>query len=269
MALQHASRHDPPWLDLQAIEAWAGGQRIVEDLSLRLWVGESTAILGPNGAGKSTLVKLISRCLHPVVQPQSHLRLFGEERINLWSLRERLGVVDTELQQRIPDAIPCRELLLSAFFGAIGLRRGLDPSAEHIQQSADALEQFNLSDLATCRFGRLSDGQKRSVLIARAMVHQPQVLVLDEPTNALDLRAKHGLLAQLRQLCRAGTTVILITHQIDAIIPEISRVVGMRQGGVVVDGAPTEVLNDRVLSELFQTPLRVLESGGYRQVLPA
>ena len=100
-------------------------------------------------------------------------------------------------------------------------------------------------------------------------MHQPQVLVLDEPTNALDLRAKHGLLAQLRQPCRAGTTVILITHQIDAIIPEISRVVGMRQGGVVVDGAPAEVLNDRVLSELFQTPLRVLESGGYRQVLPA
>ena len=269
MALPHASRQDPPWLELQAIEAWAGGQRIVEGLSLRLWIGESTAILGPNGAGKSTLVKLISRCLHPVVQPQSHMRLFGEERINLWRLRERLAVVDTELQQRIPDAMTCRELMLSAFFGAIGLRRGLHPTPQQFQQSAEALEQLNLSELETRRFGSLSDGQKRRVLIARAMVHQPQVLVLDEPTNALDLKARYGLLTQLRQLCCSGTTVIVVTHQIDTIIPEITRVVGMREGGVVVDGAPAEVLNNRVLSELFQTPLRVLEAGGYRQVLPA
>lgn len=269
MPLQHASHQNAPWLDLQGIEAWAGGQRIVEDLSLRLWIGESTAILGPNGAGKSTLVKLISRCLHPVVQPQSYLRLFGEERVNLWALRKRLGVVDSELQQRIPDAMTCRELMHSAFFGAIGLGRGHHCTQQQIERSADVLEQFSLSELAASRFGSLSEGQKRRVLIARAMVHQPQVLVLDEPTNALDLRARHGLLAQLRLLCRSGTTLILITHQIDTIIPEINRVVGMRKGGVVVDGSPAEVLNDGVLSDLFETPLKVLESAGYRQVVPA
>lgn len=269
MPLQHASHRTTPWLDLQGIEAWAGGHRIVQGLSLRLWLGESTAILGPNGAGKSTLVKLISRCLHPVVQPKSHLRLFGEERINLWSLREHLGVVDSELQQRIPDAMTCRELMHSAFFGAIGLGRGHHCTPQQIERSADVLEQFSLSELAASRYGSLSDGQKRRMLIARAMVHQPQVLVLDEPTNALDLRARHRLLNQLRGLCRRGTTLILITHQIDAIIPEISRVVGLRRGGVVVDGAPAEVLTDEVLSDLYDTPLRVVEGGGYRQVLPA
>ena len=269
MPLQHASHRNAPWLDLQGIEAWAGGHRIVQDLSLRLWLGESTAILGPNGAGKSTLVKLISRCLHPVVQPQSHLRLFGEERINLWSLREHLGVVDSELQQRIPNAMTCHELMHSAFFGAIGLGRGRHCTTQQIERSADVLEQFNLSELAASRYGSLSDGQKRRMLIARAMVHQPQVLVLDEPTNALDLRARHRLLNQLRELCRMGTTLILITHQIDAIIPEITRVVGMRRGNVVVDGASAEVLTDEVLSDLYDTPLRVVEGGGYRQVLPA
>ena len=269
MHLQHASHRNAPWLDLQGIEAWAGGHRIVQDLSLRLWLGESTAILGPNGAGKSTLVKLISRCLHPVVQPQSHLRLFGEERINLWSLREHLGVVDSELQQRIPDAMTCRELMHSAFFGAIGLGHGHHPTPQQVQRSADVLKQFSLSDLAAKRFGSLSDGQKRRVLIARAMVHQPQVLVLDEPTNALDLQARHRLLDQLRELCRMGTTLILITHQIDAIIPEITRVVGMRRGNIVVDGASAEVLSDEVLSDLYDTPLKVVEGGGYRQVLPA
>lgn len=269
MPLQHASHRTAPWLDLQGIEAWAGGHRIVQGLSLRLWLGESTAILGPNGAGKSTLVKLISRCLHPVVQPKSHLRLFGEERINLWSLREHLGVVDSELQQRIPDAMTCRELMHSAFFGAIGLGRGHHCTPQQIERSADVLEQFSLSELAASRYGSLSDGQKRRMLIARAMVHQPQVLVLDEPTNALDLRARHRLLNQLRGLCRRGTTLILITHQIDAIIPEISRVVGLRRGSVVVDGAPAEVLTDEVLSDLYDTPLRVVEGGGYRQVLPA
>ena len=159
MPLQHASHQNAPWLDLQGIEAWAGGQRIVEDLSLRLWIGESTAILGPNGAGKSTLVKLISRCLHPVVQPQSYLRMFGEERINLWALRERLGVVDSELQQRIPDAMTCSELMHSAFFGAIGLRRGLDPNPEQVQRSLALLNQFNLKELESSSFGSLSEGQ--------------------------------------------------------------------------------------------------------------
>ena len=111
-----ASNRSSPWLDLQSVEAWMDGHRVVHNLSLRLWLGESTAILGRNGAGKSSLVKLINRSLYPVVQPGSHLRLFGSETVNLWHLRQRLGVVNTELEHRIPAAMTGRELLQSAFF---------------------------------------------------------------------------------------------------------------------------------------------------------
>ena len=236
MALQHASRHDPPWLDLQAIEAWAGGQRIVEDLSLRLWVGESTAILGPNGSGKSTLVKLISRCLHPVVQPHSYLRLFGEERINLWSLREHLGVVDSELQQRIPDAMTCRELMHSAFFGAIGLGRGHHCTQQQVERSADVLEQFSLSELASSQFGSLSDGQKRRMLIARAMVHQPQVLVLDEPFDGLESSIRDALERQLERIGDMDTSLIMVTHHPEDLPKCMTHALVIDDGKIVRQG---------------------------------
>ncbi|MGL6134349.1 MAG: AAA family ATPase, partial [Prochlorococcaceae cyanobacterium] len=113
------------------------------------------------------------------------------------------------------------------------------------------------------------DGQRRRLLLARALVHGPEVLVLDEPTNGLDLQARHQLLGMLRDLARSGTTLLLVTHQIEAIIPEIRRAVLLREGRVVGDGTVEELLRDGPLSELFDTPLRVCSANGYRQVLPA
>lgn len=264
-----ASHAHSPWLDIQSVEAWIDGHRIVQKLSLKLWTGQSTAILGRNGAGKSTLVKLISRSLYPVVQPGSHLRLFGSETVNLWQLRRRLGIVNTELERRIPAAMTGRELLQSAFFGAIGLGRDRHPDDPQCQRVNSLLQSLDLQKLADVGFGQLSDGQKRRLLIARSLVHEPDVLVLDEPINGLDLRARHKLLALLRDLCRKGTTLVLVTHQVDAVIPEIQRVVGLTDGKVSMDGPPEDTLTADRLSDLFDTPLTVVESHGYRQVLPA
>ena len=258
-----------PWLDMQSVEAWINRHRIVQNLSLKLWTGESTAILGRNGAGKSTLVKLINRSLYPVVRPNSHLRLFGSETVNIWQLRQRLGIVNTELEQRIPPGLTGRELLQSAFFGAIGLGRDRHPSEQQCQRTDSLLQSLDLEGLAESGFGQLSDGQKRRMLIARALVHDPEVLVLDEPTNALDLKARHQLLGLLRDLCRKGTTLVLVTHQVEAVIPEIQRVVGLTHAEVSLDGSPEDTLTDDHLSRLFDTPLTVVESHGYRQVLPA
>ncbi len=268
MELDQARDTDAAWLDCQAVEAWIDGHRILEDLSLRLLRGESTAVLGPNGAGKSTLVKLISRTLYPVVKPGSHLRLFGSETVNLWRLRERLGIVSTELEQRIPASLTGRELLLAAFFGAIGLGKDRTPSREHQLRTQNLLQTMDLEGLANEKYGQLSEGQRRRLLIARALVHAPEVLVLDEPTNALDLRARHKLLRILQELCRQGTTLVMVTHQVDAIIPEIRRVVGLKDGLVNLDGSPEDMLTETTLSKLFKTPLTVVQAGGYRQVLP-
>jgi iron complex transport system ATP-binding protein len=259
-----------PYLDLQAVEAWRGSAAVFEDLSLRLWPGEHTVILGPNGSGKSSLIKLISRELYPVVKPGSWLRLFGSETVNLWDLRARIGLVSQDLQSQYVGRVLARDVVLSGFFGSVGLGRHHQPSRDQHRRVAELMEELQLDELAERPYGQLSDGQRRRLLLARALVHGPQVLVLDEPTNGLDLRAKVQLLAHWRRLAQAGTTLLLVTHQLDTIIPEISRCVLVKQGAVMADGPATTLLQEGPLSALFDTPLQVLTgTSGYRQVLPA
>ena len=258
-----------PYLDLQAIEAYLGPRPVFTNLSLKLHLGEQTVILGPNGSGKSSLIKLLSREVYPVVKPGSWLRIFGEERVNLWDLRARIGLVSPDLQATYGTSVVARDVVVSGFFGSVGLGRSQQVSARHRQRSDELLAQLDLDPIADRPFGQLSDGQRRRLLLARALVHRPEVLVLDEPTNGLDLKAKHQLLEILRQLAQAGTTLLLVTHQIEAIIPEIQRCVLLSQGQIVGQGSCQELLQDGPLSALFDTPLRVIEAHGYRQVLPA
>lgn len=258
-----------PYLDLQSIEAYLGPRPVFTNLSLQLHLGEHTVILGPNGSGKSSLIKLLSREIYPVVKPGSWLRLFGDERVNLWDLRARIGLVSPDLQANYGASVKASDVVLSGFFGSVGLGRSQQASERQRQRSGELLAQLGLTALADRPYGQLSDGQQRRLLLARALVHTPEVLVLDEPTNGLDLKAKHQLLEILRQLAQAGTTLLLVTHQIEAIIPEIQRCVLLRQGQIVGQGSSDDLLRDGPLSALFDTPLRVIEAQGYRQVVPA
>jgi iron complex transport system ATP-binding protein len=259
----------PPYLDLQAVEAWLGPRRVFEDLTLQLHPGEHTVVLGPNGSGKSSLIRLLSRELYPVVKPGSRLRIFGSSTVNLWELRRRIGLVSQDLQAGYVGAVSAADVVLSGFFGSVGIGRSQQPSAAQRRRVAELMRELGLGDLAGRPYAQLSDGQRRRLLLARALVHDPEVLVLDEPTNGLDLRAQHQLLALLRGLTRSGTTLLLATHRIEAILPEISRCVLLRAGRVVGDGSTTDLLQDAPLSALFETPLRVCSANGYRQVLPA
>ena len=256
------------WLEIANGEAWLSGKPVLRNLNLKLWLGESTTILGPNGAGKSSLVKLIDRSLHPIVRPQAELRLFGQTNVKLWDLRQRIGVVTTELEGRFPPSAAAREVVSSGYFGSMRLGRDQLPTAEQHQRCLTLLERLGLGAIAEQPYGSLSDGQRRRLMIARALVHEPEVLVLDEPSRALDLKACHQLIACLRQLCRQGTTVLQVTHRIDTIIPEMGRVLFLRDGSISADGPPQSMLTGNQLSDLFSTPLSVVESGGFRQVLP-
>lgn len=258
-----------PYLELQAVEVWLGPLRVFDDLSLRLHRGEHTAVLGPNGSGKSSLVKLLSRELYPVVKPGSCLRIFGSETVNLWELRGRIGLVSQDLQAAYGGRVPAADVVLSGLFGSVGIGRSQVATIAQRRRVAALMAQLGLAYLAERPYGQLSDGQRRRLLLARALVHGPEVLVLDEPTNGLDLKAKHQLLGILRELARAGTTLLLVTHQIEAILPEINRCVLLREGKVVGDGPTEALLQDAPLSALFATPLWVCEANGYRQVLPA
>ena len=256
------------WFDANHLEAWLGGRPVIHDLSLRLKLGESTTILGPNGAGKSTIVNLINRSIYPIVKPHSHLKIFDHETINLWKLRSCIGVVNSELETRFSPHIQAKELLLSGFFGSTRLGRDQNPNVQQQEKCDLLIDQLHLKHFAELPYGKLSDGQRRRLMIARALVHEPKVLVLDEPCRALDLKACHQLLKTLRALCQRGTTLLVITHRIETILPEMERILFIEHGDICVDGSPEQVLQDRTLSDLFKTPLRVLEHNGYRQVLP-
>jgi iron complex transport system ATP-binding protein len=258
-----------PYLDLRAVDAWLGPRLVFRDLDLQLRTGENTVILGPNGAGKSALIKLLSREIYPVVKPSSWLRIFGSSTVNLWELRSRIGLVSQDLQAGYPGGVVASDVVLSGFFGSCGIGRSQQPDGLQRRRVGELMERLGLADLAARPFRELSDGQRRRLLLARALVHDPEVLVLDEPTNGLDLRARHQLLAILRELARCGTTLLLVTHQIEAIIPEISRCVLLRQGRIVGDGRTADLLQAGPLSALFETPLTVCAAGGYHQVLPA
>ncbi|MDG1060480.1 MAG: ATP-binding cassette domain-containing protein, partial [Synechococcus sp. cluster3_bin.96] len=204
----------------------------------------------------------------PIVKPDSHLAIFGTSTINIWELRSSIGIVNSDLETRFRPSILAKELLQSAFFGSTRLGRGQNPSLDQIAKSDMLLNQLNLEAFAEKPYGQLSDGQRRRLMIARALVHNPKVLVLDEPCKALDLKACHQLLDTLRELCQQGTTLLVITHRIDTILPEMSRILFVKQGRICADGTPDHLLQDQKLSNLFNTPLRVLEHKGFKQVLP-
>ena len=257
------------WFEIRHGNIWLGGAPVLHDINLDLRIGESTTVLGPNGAGKSCFVRLIDRSLHPIVQDQAYLRLFGQTTVNLWQLRQRLGVVSTPMEERIPAAISALDLVLAAFFGSTRLGHNQNPTSNQRIRAAHVLDQLDLHAISAEKFGQLSDGQRRRLLIARALVHKPDVLVLYEPSRALDLKGCHQLMNTMRDLCRQGTTLLQVTHRIDTIIPEMQRVLFLEHGRIVGDGTPTEMLTPTKLSALYGTALTVVENQGFYQVLPA
>jgi iron complex transport system ATP-binding protein len=258
-----------PYLEMKAVEAWLGPLQVFHDLTLSLFHGEHTVVLGPNGSGKSSLIKLLGRELYPVVKEGSSLRLFGEDTINLWRLRARMGVLSQDSRMADKPFVPAHDVVLSGFFGSVGLGRSQQPTRAQHQRVEILLRQFGLAELAMRPFAQLSEGQKRRFLLARAMVHDPEVLGLDEPTNGLDIRARLQVLQHLGALARAGTTLLMVSHRIEEIIPEIQRVVLLKDGCVVGDGTAADCLRDEPLSALYGLPLRVVRSGDCRQILPA
>ncbi|MFN9644068.1 MAG: ABC transporter ATP-binding protein [Cyanobacteriota bacterium] len=253
---------------MEAVETWLGSRQVFRNLTLSLFVGEHTVVLGPNGSGKSCLIKLLSRELYPVVKKGSWLRLFGEETINLWRLRAHLGLLSQDPPTAGLQEVPAQEVVLSGFFGSLRPGRHQRPSKDQRQRVETLLGEVGLAKLAERPFSHLSEGQKRRFLLARALVHAPEVLVLDEPSDGLDLQARHQLQQQLRRLAQEGTTLLLVSHRIEEIIPEFQRVVLLKEGSIVGDGPTAAMLRDEPLSALYGLPLRVVSRGGFRQVLP-
>jgi iron complex transport system ATP-binding protein len=257
-----------PFIEFRNVTVLRDDVVALDRLDLRIEEGERVAVLGPNGAGKSTLVQALTREVYPLAGGEpSSLLVYGRERWDLFELRSLLGIVTSELVQACTGRYTALETVLSGFFGSIGVWRHHAVTEEQRARAKEALELMQLSHLSNRRLTEMSSGEVRRAVIARSLVHKPRALLLDEPTTSLDVRGKREMRAAIRSLAHSGASIILITHQLEDIVPEIDRVVTLRRGRVLHDGPASEILQESPLRELFGGELTLHEIGGVRLLL--
>jgi iron complex transport system ATP-binding protein len=265
----------PPLIECRDVTVYRGDVRALDRLTLTIAAGEHVAILGPNGCGKSTFVKTLTCDCYPAIEAIPFtLRIMGRDRWSVLDLRQTLGIVSQDLITEctrgqssdfaeLPRRVTGRETVLSGFFSSIGVPAHLEITAEMTRKADEVLERLEITHLAGRPLDELSSGEARRLVIARALVHDPAALVLDEVANSLDLRAAHQLRETTRVIARAGTAVVLVTHNLSEIIPEIDRVILMRAGRVLADGPKDEMLTSEVLTRTFDLPIEVGRHNGY------
>jgi len=240
-----------------------GNTVALDEVSLKIGIGEHVAILGPNGCGKSTLIKAITRECYPLVREGSSVRILGEENWNVFELRELLGIVSNDLMASCTRSVSGRDIVLSGFFSSIGIWPHQEVTPEMRERAERAMDRLEILHLADRFTDEMSSGEARRVLLARALVHDPRALILDEPSVALDLGAQHELREILRKLAQSGIGIVMVTHHLSDLIPEIERVLLMKRGKIIADGPVREVLVEPALSDLFGHPLQLSERDGY------
>jgi iron complex transport system ATP-binding protein len=260
-------------VDFQNADIVRGNRFVLRDFSLQIARGEHIAILGPNGSGKSTLVKAITRQIYPVQRRGLRFRLLGHDDWDLSELRGHLGIVELDQLNNLSHEvtqrqITARELVLSGFFNSLGLWPHHDVTRSQERRARDVMRFLDIGHLAKRSLSAMSSGEQRRAMIGRALVHDPEALILDEPTNSLDPGAVREFRALMRKLARAGRSLLLVTHHIADVIPEIERVVLLKDGRIVADGPKARLLTSARLSRLFGTRLRVVTRGRSFGIVP-
>jgi iron complex transport system ATP-binding protein len=265
-----------PVLELVDATVIKDDRRVLDGLTLTIRAGEHTAIVGPNGAGKSFLTRLLTHEERAVAIENGTppVRVFGSDRWDVFELRSQLGIVSADLHHRFvvgnnEGRVTGEAAVLSGFLASQGILRYGSVTDDMRRRAADALARMGASHLAKRWLDAMSSGEARRVLLARALVTSPRALVFDEPTTGLDLAARHDFMERVRQIARDGTTVILVTHHIEEIIPEINRVILLRGGRIAASGAKKSVLTAERLSQLFEAPIALDEDDGYYYARPS
>jgi len=264
-----------PLLDYSNVSVYRGDSLALDGLTMHVDVGEHVAILGPNGCGKSTLIKTFTReCYPATVDGPHHLRILGQEAWDVVELRRMLGIVTNDLVDEctrgmssdfaeLPRRVTARNTVLSGFFSSIGVWEHHVVTAEMREKADELLARLGVAHLANRFLTQMSSGEVRRVVIARALVHDPSSLVLDEPTNSLDLRATYELRDAVRVIAQSGMSLMLVTHHLADIIPEIDRVILIKKGRVVDDGPKEQLLTSARLTDLFGVPIEVTRRGEF------
>jgi iron complex transport system ATP-binding protein len=255
------------FLSLKDVSVARGENTVLRDINLSIRRGEHVAILGPNGCGKSTLIKTITCECYPLVPPlverEPQVSIFGRSRWDLTELKKRLGVVAADLPGRPILQCTGRNAVLTGFFSSSTLWPNLTVTREMEDRADKVLRRVDAVSLSTKLVGEMSAGQQRRIMIARALVASAEMLLLDEPSNALDLYTQHDLRQMLRALAQQGTGILLITHHIADILPEIDRVLMLREGRIIADGPKLDLLTAPRLTALFNTPIDLTQRDGF------
>jgi len=262
----HPPRPQAPLLDLRNVRVMRGEKIVLDDFSLRVHVNEHVAVLGPNGCGKSTLIKTITRECYPMVRAGSSMTILGQKSWNVFELRSLLGIVSNDLMASCTGDASGLDVVLSGFFSSTRIfpNHSVDPQRRGLAEAA--LAELGVSHLAERAVEEMSSGEAKRVLIARALVHKPRALLFDEPCNSLDILAQHGLRETMRSLAHSGIGIILVTHELPDIVPEIERVVLMSNGRIVADGRKEEILQTKNLGKLFGLKVELGRREGYYHI---
>jgi iron complex transport system ATP-binding protein len=252
-----------PLLEMKNVSVMRGETLALDGVSLRIGVGEHACILGPNGCGKSTLIRTITRENYPLAREGSFITILGRTLWNVAELRNLLGIVSPDLLAACTSDATGMDVVLSGFFSSTRIFPHHAPEEEQLRRAKVALERLGIMHLAGRPVAQMSSGEAKRTLIARALVHDPKALLFDEPSNALDITGQVGLRDTMRELARCGLGILLVTHHVSEIIPEIERVILLQRGRVLADGPKEEVLTSERLSALFSVPVKLLREDGY------
>jgi iron complex transport system ATP-binding protein len=261
---------EAPLLKMQGATVVKNGRRILDNITLEIRQGEHAVILGPNGAGKSSLIRLITRQDYPLAHAEGTppLCIFGESLWNVFELRTLMGIISEELQvsfinRTMTGRTRGLDAVLSGFFATYGIFPHQTVTEAMRERAYEALDLMEATHLAQAYIETMSTGEARRLMIARALVSDPKALMLDEPTAGLDLPARQRFLVTLQKIARHSKTIILVTHRVEEIFPEINRVILLKQCRILLDGAKKEVLTSEHLSALFEAPITVHQHHGY------
>ncbi len=264
----HKSEIMSDLIDMHNTTVYRGTAKILDRFNLQLPLERNIAILGPNGAGKTTLLKVLMRELYPVRTPDSWVRILGKETWNVWELRKRLGFISQDLQNRYVGYVKGLDVVLSGFHSSIGVYNHQEYKLEWIELSRQVMVDLRIDSIQEKWFSHMSTGEQRRFLLARALVSEPATLVLDEPTSGLDLTATFLYLQLMRNLMQKGKQIVLVTHHIHEIPPEVDYVVLIKKGKITARGDKSDLLTNTILSDLYGTKMKVMSANGYYQVIP-
>tara|TARA_Y100001970_G_scaffold50655_2_gene64106 strand:- start:12024 stop:12800 length:777 start_codon:yes stop_codon:yes gene_type:complete len=245
------------WIEAKKVTAKKNGFKVIDNLNLKIKSKERVLILGPNGSGKSSIVDLINRNIYPLEKKNSSFKLFNKKLINIWDLRQKISTVNNDVKYRINPNLLVIDVIISGLYGKFCEIK--NANRMDLSIAKELIKKMSLSGISNKRFGNLSDGEKQISLIARAIINNPEILILDEPSINLDLRSKIFLINKLQELSKNGINILCITHDIEMISNNYSRIILLKDRKIIADGIPEKIMRSKNINKLFDTRIKVLK----------